>query len=78
VTSNVVFTTTYAGYLYAVNAATGAILRKIPLSAGTNAPVTSDGGYVIVGAGVAGPGQRPLIIAYKLGGTGRLPDSVHS
>jgi len=78
VTNNVVFTTTYAGYLYAVSSATGAILRKIPLSAGTNAPVTIDGAYVIVGAGVAGPGQRPLIIAYRLGGTGRLPDTVRS
>jgi alcohol dehydrogenase (cytochrome c) len=76
VTNNVVFTTTYAGYLYAVSAATGAILLKTPLSAGSNAPVTIDGDYVIAGAGVAGPGQRPLIIAYKLGGTGRLPDTV--
>ena len=67
-----------AGYLYAVSASTGTILRKIPLSAGTNAPVTIDGAYVIVGAGVAGPGQRPLIIAYKLGGSGRLPATVRS
>ena len=71
------FTTTCAGYLYAVSSATGAILRKIPLSAGTNAPVTIDGAYVI-GAGVADPGQRPLIIACTLGGTGRLPDTVRS
>jgi hypothetical protein len=78
VTNDVVFTTTCAGYLYAVSAATGAILLKTPLSAGSNAPVTIDGDYVIAGAGVAGPGQQPLIIAYKLGGTGRLPDTVHS
>jgi hypothetical protein len=38
VTNNVVSTTTYNGYLYAFNAATGAILLKTPLSAGTNAP----------------------------------------
>ena len=53
VTNNVVFTTTYNGYLYAFNAATGAILLKTPLSAGTNAPVTIDGDYVIAGAGRA-------------------------
>jgi outer membrane protein assembly factor BamB len=49
VTNNVVFTTTYAGDLYAFNAATGAILFSTPLSAGTNAPVAIDGDYVIVG-----------------------------
>ena len=52
VTNNVVFTTTYNGFLYAFNAATGAILLKTPLSAGSNAPVAIDGDYVIVGAGV--------------------------
>jgi outer membrane protein assembly factor BamB len=77
VTGNVVFTTTYNGDLYAFNAATGAILLKVPLSAGTNAPVTIDGDYVIVGAGVRlAKGQRSLIIAYKLGAKGKLPDTV--
>jgi alcohol dehydrogenase (cytochrome c) len=77
VTNDVVFTTTYHGDLYAFNAATGAILLKTPLSAGTNAPVTIDGDYVIVGAAnVLSSGQRPLIIAYKLGARGKLPDTV--
>jgi alcohol dehydrogenase (cytochrome c) len=78
ITNNVVFTTTYNGYLYAFDAATGAILLKTPLSAGTNAPVTIDGDYVIVGAANAlSKGQRPLIIAYKLGAHGKLPATVH-
>ena len=78
VTNNVVFTTTYSGYLYAFNAATGAILLKTPLSAGTDAPVTIDGDYVIAGAGVPSltKGRQALIIAYKLGATGKLPDTV--
>ena len=77
VTNNVVFTTTYSGYLYAFNAATGAILLKTPLSSGSNAPVAVDGGYVLVGAGVQIPrSNHQLIIAYKLGGTGKLPDTV--
>ncbi|MDX6396449.1 MAG: hypothetical protein QOJ73_7512 [Streptosporangiaceae bacterium] len=77
VTNNVVFTTTYNGDLYAFNTATGAILLKTPLSAGTNAPVTIDGDYVIAGAANAlSSGQRPLIIAYKLGAKGKLPDTV--
>ena len=35
--------------------------------------------YVIVGAGSAvSKAQRALIIAYKLGATGQLPDTVRS
>ncbi len=76
VTNNVVLTTTYNGHLYAFNAATGAILLNTPLSAGSNAPVTIDGDYVITGAAVPLSGQE-LIIAYKLGATGKLPAAVH-
>jgi len=75
VTGNVVFTTTYSGHLYAFNAATGAILLNTPLSAGSNAPVTIDGDYVITGAAVPESGQA-LIIAYKLGAKGKLPATV--
>ena len=77
VTNDVVFTTTYNGYLYAFDAATGAILLKTPLSAGANAPVTIDGDYVIAGTGVPlSAGDQELIIAYKLGAKGKLPDTV--
>jgi outer membrane protein assembly factor BamB len=77
VTNGVVFTTTYGGYLYAFSAATGAILLKTPLSSGANAPVAIDGDYVIAGAGVQTPKTaRQLIIAYKVGANGKLPDTV--
>jgi outer membrane protein assembly factor BamB len=77
VTNDVVFTTTFHGDLYALSAATGAILLKTPMSAGANAPVAIDGDYVIAGAGVSmSAAQRPMIIAYKLGATGKLPDTV--
>jgi outer membrane protein assembly factor BamB len=78
VTNDVVFTTTYSGYLYAFSAATGAILLKTPLSSGSNAPVAVDGDYVLAGAGVqALTSAKQLIIAYKLGATGgKLPDTV--
>src|SRR3984957_8459566 len=77
VTNDVVLTSTFHGDLYALNAATGAVLLKTPMSAGSNAPVAVDGGYVIAGAGVALSGaQHDLIIAYKLGATGKLPDTV--
>jgi outer membrane protein assembly factor BamB len=79
VTNDVVLTTTFHGDLYALDAATGKILLQTPMSAGTNAPVAVDGDYVIAGAGVPLSGtQRPLIIAYKLGATGKLPDTVGS
>ncbi len=74
-TSNVVFTTTYSGYLYAFNATTGAILLKTPMSSGSNAPVAIDGDYVIAGAGVQVSGKQ-LIIAYRLGAKRKLPDTV--
>jgi len=77
VTNNVVFTTTFHGDLYALNAATGAILLKTPLTAGSNAPVAINGNYVIAGAGTPlSAKQRPMIIAYKLGATGKLPETV--
>ncbi len=79
VTNDVVFTTTYNGDIYALNANTGAILLKLPLSAWTNAPVTVDGDYVIAGAGIekSNPMQQ-LIIAYRLGAKGKLPFTVSS
>jgi alcohol dehydrogenase (cytochrome c) len=77
VTNDVVLTTTFHGDLYALDAATGAILFKTPMSAGSNAPVAVDAGYVIAGAGAAlSSTQRDMIIAYKLGATGKLPDTV--
>jgi alcohol dehydrogenase (cytochrome c) len=79
VTNDVVFTTTLHGDLYALDAATGAIVFKTPMSAWSNAPVAVDGDYVIAGAGVAiSSAQREMIIAYKLGATGKLADTVGS
>ncbi len=78
-TNDVVLTTTFHGDLYALDAATGAILFKTPMSAASNAPVAVDGDYVIAGAGAAlSSTQRDMIIAYKLGATGKLPDTVGS
>jgi outer membrane protein assembly factor BamB len=77
VTNDVMFTTTFHGDLYALNAATGAILLTTPMSAGSNAPVAIDGDYVIAGAGVPqSAGQQSMIIACKLNATGKLPETV--
>jgi outer membrane protein assembly factor BamB len=77
VTNDVVFSTTFNGHLYALNTTSGAVLRNIPLTAGTNAPVTVDDDYVIAGAGVPlTKAQQPMIIGFKLGATGKLPETV--
>jgi outer membrane protein assembly factor BamB len=79
VTNDVVFTTTFKGELYALDATTGAIVFKSQMSAGSNAPVAVDGDYVIAGAGVSlSTTQRNMIIAYRLGATGKLPGTVGS
>jgi hypothetical protein len=58
---------------------TGAILFKSAMSAGINAQVAVDGDYVIACAGVSlSTMQRNMIIAYKLGATGKLPGTVRS
>jgi outer membrane protein assembly factor BamB len=79
VTNDVVFTTTFHGDLYALDAGTGKVLLKTPMSAGSNAPVAVDGDYVIAGAGTPLTAtQHPMIIAYKLGAAGKLPETVGS
>jgi outer membrane protein assembly factor BamB len=74
VSNNLVWTTTFDGKLWALNAETGEEVWKTQLPAGTNSPVAINEDTVITGAGYAqGKGQEPLIVAYKLGATGKLP-----
>jgi plastocyanin len=76
ITNGVVFTTTFDGTLYAFNSDTGAELCKTKLSAGTNAPVAVFGDTVVTAASLpSGAGQKPLIIAYRLGAKNQLPTS---
>jgi outer membrane protein assembly factor BamB/plastocyanin len=74
IVNNVVFTTTFDGTLYALSENTGNVLWKAKLSADTNAPVGVVGDTVLTaGSFPGGPGQKALIIAYRLGATGKLP-----
>jgi outer membrane protein assembly factor BamB len=74
IANNVVFTTTFDGTLYALNANTGEELWKAKLPAGTNAPVGVVGDTVLTAASFpSGPGQKASIIAYRLGAKGKLP-----
>jgi outer membrane protein assembly factor BamB len=74
VSNDLVWTTTFDGTLWALNLETGEVVWSTKLPAGTNSPITVNGDTVIAGAGFAqGKSQEPLIVAYKLGATGKLP-----
>jgi outer membrane protein assembly factor BamB len=74
VSNDLVWTTTFDGTLWALNTETGEVVWSTQLPAGTNAPVAINEDTVITGAGYAqGANQEPLIVAYKLGATGKLP-----
>jgi outer membrane protein assembly factor BamB/plastocyanin len=77
IANNVLFTTTFNGTLYAFETSTGKELWKTTLSAGTNAPVAVVGDTVITaGSFPQAASQKALIIAYRLGATGKLPTSA--
>jgi mono/diheme cytochrome c family protein len=74
VSNDLVFTTTFDGKLIALSRATGAIVWETQMSAGTNATVAITGDTVLTAASfAAAKGQKTLIIAYRLGATGKLP-----
>ncbi len=74
IANDVVFTTTFDGTLYGLDANNGTEVFKTKLSAGTNAPVGVYGDTVVTAASFPqGPGQKALIIAYRLGAKGTLP-----
>jgi outer membrane protein assembly factor BamB len=74
VSNDLVWTTTFDGKLWALNTETGEVVWSTQLSAGTNSPISINEDTVLTGAGYAsGKGQEPLIVAYKLGATGKLP-----
>jgi outer membrane protein assembly factor BamB len=74
VSNELVWTTTFDGKLWALNTETGEVVWSTQLAAGTNSPISINEDTVLTGAGYAqGKGQEPLIVAYKLGATGKLP-----
>jgi outer membrane protein assembly factor BamB/cytochrome c5 len=74
VSNDLVWTSTFGGKLYAMNAETGDVVWSTQLPAGTNSPIAINEDTVIAGAAYAqGKGQEPLIVAYRLGATGKLP-----
>ena len=65
--NNVVFTTTFDGTVWGLNADTGDVLWSSKLPAGTNTPVAVGSGYVITaGSFPLAKSQKAEIVAYKL------------
>jgi outer membrane protein assembly factor BamB/predicted lipoprotein with Yx(FWY)xxD motif len=73
IANDVVFTTTYNGTLYALNASTGAELWHTSLSSTTNAPVGVVGDTLLTAASYPNATGHALLIAYRLGAHGTLP-----
>jgi plastocyanin len=77
IANDVVFTTTFDGTLHGFDVGTGKEVWSTKLSAGTNAPVAVVGDTLIAAGTIpGGPGQKALIIAYRLGATGKLPGTT--
>ena len=68
VANDVVFTSTYAGKIYAFDSKTGKTLWTKKAPAGINSFPAIDGKTLLVGAGTTGLGKKPQyqLIAYSL------------
>lgn len=69
VVNDLVFATSFDGTVHALDVKTGGEVWQAALPAGSNAGVTASGDTLIAAAGIAvAEGQRPAIVAYRLGG----------
>jgi outer membrane protein assembly factor BamB len=73
ISNDLVFTTTFEGKLIALNRDNGNVVWQKQLPAGTNATVAIVGDTLITAASFPqSAGQKPMIIAYRLGATGSV------
>lgn len=66
ISSDLVFTTTYDGVVWALRRSDGKVVWRSHLPFGTNAPVAVAGDTLIAAASVPQQGQQPQLIAYRL------------
>jgi outer membrane protein assembly factor BamB len=79
VSNDLVWTTTFDGTLWALNKNTGAAVWHTKLPAGTNSGLAVDGNTVVLGAGFPeSAGQKPTLIAYRIGAKGSVSSSGSS
>jgi glucose dehydrogenase len=75
--NGLVFTTTFEGKAIAFDAKSGEEVWSARLPAGANSPIAIVGEYLIVPAGYPeGKDEKPQVVAYKLGATGKPVESV--
>jgi quinohemoprotein ethanol dehydrogenase len=75
--NGIVYTTLFGGEVVGVEAKTGKVVWKSKLPARSNAAPVITGEYMIVPAGFAeGAGQKPQLVAYKLGASGTPVEST--
>jgi outer membrane protein assembly factor BamB len=69
VVNDVVFFTTFDGTVHGLDVNTGGEVWTASLPAGSNSAVTASGDTLVVPAGIASAeGQKPALVAYRLGG----------
>jgi outer membrane protein assembly factor BamB len=69
VSNDVVFATSAEGVIHALSANSGGEIWQAALPSGTNAGVMVSGDMLVTGAGLpVAEGQKPKLVAYKLGG----------
>lgn len=67
--NDMVFFATFDGTVHGLDASTGGEVWTESLPAGSNTAVTADGDTLLIPAGLAvAEGQRPTLVAYRLGG----------
>lgn len=71
ISSDLVFTTTYDGTVWALRRSDGVVVWKDRLPSQTNAPVAVAGDTLLAAASVPAEGQEPQLVAYRLGGAKR-------
>ncbi|HVP02086.1 MAG TPA: PQQ-binding-like beta-propeller repeat protein [Solirubrobacteraceae bacterium] len=73
VSGDLVFTTTFDGYLLALEREHGRVVWRKKLPAFTNAPIAVDGDRLVTAASYpGGKGQIPEVIAFRLGAHGSI------
>ncbi len=71
ISNDLVFTTTFEGKLIALDRESGSVVWEKQMPAGTNATVAIVGNTIVTAASFPqSKGQKPVIIAYRLGATG--------
>jgi outer membrane protein assembly factor BamB len=73
ISNDLVFTTTFDGKVTALNRDSGQVVWEKQLPAGTNAPIAIVGDTLLTAASFPqSAGQKPVIIAFRLGATGTV------